>query len=74
MQNETPSSIGIAIIFDIIVSTSVRLTLAPFMVASKSIVALASRPTIAATSIPPFNINLSLYSDKEIRSKKRSII
>ena len=40
---ETPSSIGIAIIFDIIVSTSVRLTLAPFMVASKSIVVLASR-------------------------------
>jgi hypothetical protein len=30
--------------------------------------------TLAATSIPPFNINWFLYSDKEIRSKKRSII
>ena len=73
-RNETPSSSGIDIIWDIIISTSSTLTLVPFMVASRSIVALASRPTIAATSIPPFNINWFLYSDKEIRSKKRSII
>ena len=59
---------------EIIVSTSVKLTLVPFMVASRSMVALASKPTKAATSMPPFNINLSLYSDREIRSKKRSII
>ena len=41
----------------IIISTSSTLTLVPFMVASRFIVALASRPTIAATSIPPFNLN-----------------
>ena len=55
-------------------SISSTLTLAPFTVASKSIVERASSPTIAATSIPPFRINLSRYSEREIRSRKRSII
>lgn len=46
----------------------------PLMVASMSIVALASIPTIAAISIPPFNINRSLYSDNDILSNSLSSI
>ena len=34
----------------------------------------ASRPTIAATSIPPLRMNLSRYSEREMRSRKRSIM
>ena len=39
-----------------------------------SIVERASRPTIAATSIPPLRINLSRYSEREMRSRNRSIM
>ena len=49
-------------------------TVAPFTVASMSIVERASRPTIAATSIPPLRMNLSRYSEREMRSRKRSIM
>ena len=55
----TPSSMGTAMISAIMFSTSSTLTLAPLTVASRSIVERASRPTIAATSIPPLRINLS---------------
>ena len=72
--NLTPSSIGTVTIDEIRFSISSTLTLAPFIVASKSIVERASNPTIAATNIPPFKINLSRYSEREIRSKKRSIM
>ena len=34
----------------------------------------ASRPTIAATSIPPLRMNLSRYSEREMRSRNRSIM
>ena len=49
-------------------------TVAPFTVVSMSIVERASRPTIAATSIPPLRMNLSRYSEREMRSRKRSIM
>ena len=55
----TPSSMGTAMISAIMFSTSSTLTLAPLTVASRSIVERASRPTIAATSIPPLRMNLS---------------
>ena len=58
----------------IIFSTSSMPTVAPFTVASMSIVERASRPTIAATSIPPLRMNLSRYSEREMRSRKRSIM
>ena len=43
-------------------------------VVSKSIVALLSNPTRAATSIPPFNTNFSLYSETDSLFKNRSNI
>ena len=58
----------------IMFSTSSMPTVAPFTVASMSIVERASRPTIAATSIPPLRMNLSRYSEREMRSRKRSIM
>ena len=45
-----------------------------FNVVSKSIVARLSRPTMAATSIPPFKTNFSLYSEADSRISKRSNI
>ena len=73
-RNSTPSSTGTEMMEAIIFSTSSMPTVAPFTVASMSIVERASRPTIAATSIPPLRMNLSRYSEREMRSRKRSIM
>ena len=42
-------------------------------VASMSIVERLSRPTIAEINVPPFNIRLLRYADRERRSRKRSM-
>ena len=73
-RNPTPSSTGTEMMEAIMFSTSSMPTVAPFTVASMSIVERASRPTIAATSIPPLRMNLSRYSEREMRSRKRSIM
>ncbi len=70
----TPSSTGQANISFIASASAASESGIPLIVASISIVDRVSIPTIAAISMPPFNMNLSRKEDRDILSNSLSSI